>query len=90
MVSLCADLAEDSMARAATVARQLLSERFADVRREISDVFDRWGDPFDRAANAIAPDEYTGNAALRAEIVARLEVARLDIRHMTAAARTAP
>jgi hypothetical protein len=77
MVSLFADLAQDSMERAAAVARQLLNERFADVRREISEVFDQSGDPFDRTASAVAPEEYIGNATRRAEIIAQLESVRL-------------
>lgn len=76
MIELFADLAEDSMKRAAGVAHKLLTERFAGVRQDISDVFERWGDPLDRTAEAIAPAEYTGDSTLRAELVIRLEQLR--------------
>ena len=73
MGAMFADLAEESMSRAADVARQLLNERFAEVRRDISDVFAQWGDPLTRIADAIAPAEYSGDAKRRAEDVAKLE-----------------
>ena len=50
MGALFADLVEESMSKAADVARQLLNERFAEVRRDISDVFAQWGDPLTRTA----------------------------------------
>ncbi len=77
MVSLCADLAADSMERAGTVAGRLLNERFAEVRTDISVVFAQWGDPIDRTANAIAPAEYVGDPSKRAALIERLEKLRL-------------
>lgn len=77
MVGLFADLAEDSMARAAEVAQQLLRERFAEVRKDISNVFDAWGDPLDRTGNAVAPAEFAGDPKARADVAARLEAVRL-------------
>ena len=85
MIILFADLAEDSMGRAAGVARQLLSERFAEVRRDISDMFDRWGDPIDHTAEAIAPPEYTGDTTRRVELIAQLEDLRIPIATATPA-----
>ncbi len=73
MGALFADLVEESMSKAADVARQLLNERFAEVRRDISDVFAQWGDPLTRTADAIAPAEYSGDAKRRSEDVAKLE-----------------
>jgi hypothetical protein len=77
MVKLFADLAADSMERAGSVAGRLLRERFAEVRNDISVVFAQWGDPLDRAANAIAPAEYVGDAAKRAARISELEALRL-------------
>jgi hypothetical protein len=73
IVKLCADLAADAVDRAGSVARRLLNERFSAVRTDISQSFAQWGDPLDRAAKAIAPEEYLGDSAKRAARVEQLE-----------------
>ena len=72
MISLFADLAEDSVERAGTVAATLLRERFMEVRGDISKAFEQWGDPFDAIISAIAPAEFQGNQARRSELMSRL------------------
>ena len=80
MVGLFADLAEDSVDRAGSVATKLLLERFVGVRGDISAVFTQWGDPFDAIVNAIAPHEFTGDANKRSELSHRLQSLRLGQR----------
>lgn len=80
MIGLFADLAEDSMRMAAGVASDLLRERFAELRGDISNVFKAWGDPLTRTVEAIAPDDWTGDQEARNQLMQRLASLRFHAR----------